>query len=416
LSKFGLANVAIPLFVDDVILSIANDVMSPEQQQRLSFYIVLVTTFIGFCAFYAPQPLLPTFTQAFSVGSTASAWLITLPFICLAVAPVFIGGLLQTASAQRVLFFACLILSLTLFGFALSSTFSYLLFFRAIQAAMLPVIFTAAITYCSRAGDAAGRQARIALYISITILGGFSGRLLGGFLGEQLGWQAPFLLFGLLALCCAPAVWLQVHDIALHGKPLKAKSVFALFRQQDMRAGLSFVFATFFTFAGSLNVIPFRLVELEPNISSFNISLVYAGYSVGIFIPMLARWFSERSGSELATLKVGFGLLLLGLLGMSIPSIGVLYVVFLVLSMGMFTIHATASGLLNNLHPDRASLVNGAYISNYYAAAAIGSILPVWLVQQFNWSVYVVLQLCIALSGIWHLAKLTSAVDTSRNA
>jgi len=371
-----------------------------------SFNIVLFTTFVCFCSFYAPQPLLPMFSTVFGIHSTTSAWLLTLPFICLAVGPILVGSVLQRASAQRVLAIACLVLSLALLGFVLSSQFKWLLFFRAIQSMMLPIIFTAAVTYCSKAGEAAKRQTRIALYITATIVGGFSGRLIGGFLGEAFGWQAPFYLFSLLAVACAVLVWFFVEHLALDEKPLRAKQVFSLIRRADIRSGLAFVFATFFTFAGTLNVIPFRLVELEPDISASRIALVYVGYAVGIFIPMIIRWVVERSGGELPTLFIGYILLLIGLLGLFVPSANFMLIVFLVLSMGMFTVHATASGLLNNFHADNASLVNGAYISNYYSAAAVGSIFPVWVVTYFGWSVYVAMQLCIALSALWHFQNL----------
>lgn len=354
------------------------------------------------------------FAETFAVSATVSAWLLTIPFVCLAIGPILVGTFLQRASAQRVMAVACLILGGALFGFVLTTDFRILLFFRIIQSLMLPVIFTAAVTYCSRAGESANRQTRIAVYITATIIGGFFGRLIGGFLGDAFGWQAPFLLFAFLSLSCAVAIWMLVDHLALDEKPLKTKAVFNLVRQSDMRYGLAFVFTTFFTFAGTLNVIPFRLVELEPDITSTKISLVYIGYSVGIFIPILMRWLIDRVGGEIPTLKIGLGLLVMGLIGLFIPSVNLMLIVFLVLSTGMFTIHATTSGLLNKLQAKNASLVNGAYISNYYSAAALGSVFPVWVVYQFGWSVYVVMQLSIALSALWCLSKLKIAVNTIR--
>jgi len=386
--------------------------MSELAHSRRSFRIVLITTFVGFCSFYAPQPLLPTFAQSFAVSSTASAWLLTLPFICLAVGPIVVGTFLQRASAQRVLAVACLALSIALIGFVFSSDFKSLLFFRALQSLMLPVIFTAAVTYCSRAGDSENRQARIAVYITATIVGGFTGRLIGGVMGDAYSWHAPFILFALLSCGCAMAIWFLVDHIALDEKPLKAKAVVQLVSRPDIYSGLGFVFITFFTFAGTLNVIPFRLVELEPDISSTRISLVYVGYSVGIFIPILMRWVITRIGGELPTLKLGYGFLMIGLFGLFIPSVNLMLIVFLVLSMGMFTIHATASGLLNKLYANNASLVNGAYISNYYSAAAVGSVFPVWVVYQFGWSVLVIVQLFIALSALWCLSNLKRATKS----
>jgi len=376
-----------------------------------SFSIVLITTFVGFCSFYAPQPLLPTFAQHFDVSATASAWLLTLPFICLAIGPIVVGTFLQTASAQRVMTAGCLILSVALVGFVVSTEFEWLLFFRAMQSLMLPIIFTAAVTHCSRAGSPDNRQARIAFYITATIVGGFSGRIIGGFLGDAYGWQAPFIVFAVLSFSCGVAIWFWVEHIALDEKPLNVYAVFALIRRADMRSGLTFVFATFFTFAGTLNAIPFRLVELDPGISSTRISLVYIGYSVGILIPIAMQWMVRRMGGELPTLLLGYAFLLLGLIGLFIPSVNFMLVVFLVLSFGMFTIHATTAGLLNKLHADNASLVNGAYISNYYSAAAIGSVFPVWVVYQFGWTVFVAMQLCVAAVALWCWSNLKRALD-----
>ena len=123
------------------------------------------------------------------------------------------------------------------------------------------------------------------------------------------------------------------------------------------------------------------------------------------------RRVAELIGGEVPTLKLGFAFLFAGLAGLFIPSINLLLVVFLILSMGMFTIHATASGLLNKLHANNVSLVNGAYISNYYSAAAAGSVFPVWVMYQFGWSVFVVVQLCLALIALGCLPNLKKAID-----
>lgn len=373
-----------------------------------SFRIVLIATFTGFCSFYGPQPLLPTFAAVFGVSATMSAWMLTLPFICLAVGPILVGTVLQHSSAQRVLAVACLILAIALFGFANSEDFKWLMTFRALQSLMFPVIFTSAVTYCSRAGDAESQQTRIAIYITATIVGGFSGRLISGFLGDALGWQAPFFLFAFLALVSAVAIWFAVANIPLDGNVLQLKSVFKLTQKTDIRAGLAFVFITFFTFAGTLNVIPFRLVSLDSTISSSVISLVYVGYAVGIFIPLVINSFIQRIGGEVRAIGIGFGLLLTGLAGLAIPSVSIMFVVFLILSAGMFTIHATVSGYLNKLNAENASLVNGAYISNYYSAAAIGSIIPVWVVNHFGWAPYVVAQFLFALTAARYLMRLNS--------
>ena len=385
--------------------------MSPTTEFGASFRIVLACAVMAFAAFYTPQPLLPLFAKEFNVGATQSTWLLTLPFLSLAASPIFIGGLLQTASARKVLSSAMLILSISLIGFALSDTYSQLLIFRGIQSLMFPVIFTACMTYASQAGDEGSRQKRIAVYISSTILGGFSGRILGGFGAENLGWPGPFV--ALSAVCCiaAMAIYFTVKDAPIVGQPLDAKGTLLLLKTPIVTYGLAIVFASFFTFVGALNALPFRLVELAPDMRSSVISLAYSGYAIGILIPLFLPRLIMRLGGEVATATLGLGVLLAGLLGFALPQASSLFLMCLLISIGMFVIHATASGFLNSLYTKHASLINGAYISNYYSAAAIGSIVPVWIVTQFGWSSFVLSQLIIAASGFWFLYKLKQSLS-----
>lgn len=385
------------------------NVMSTHSRSGLGFPIVLSTTFVGFCSFYGPQPLLPVIADHFEISAALSAWLLTLPFLCLAVGPVVLGSYLQKARVRVVLVIAMLLLGLSLLGFSLTDSFGLLLVFRIVQSLMLPVIFTASMTYASRVEDAELRRRRVALYISVTILGGFIGRIISGFVGEAYGWQAPFKLFAIFSLISAAGVWIFVKDVPIKGAALRLKEIWSVLQSSSIRSGLAVVFTVFFTFAGTLNAMPFRLVSLQPDIPASIISMVYIGYAVGIFIPLLLGGLINKAGGEVRLIWYAYVLLLIGLAGLAIPNTAMMFVVCFVVSSGHFTIHAAVSGYLNNLHADNASLVNGAYISNYYTAAAIGSILPLWITDQLGWTVYVVLQFVFGLTAIWHIRKLAAA-------
>ncbi|MDB4222957.1 MFS transporter [Granulosicoccus sp.] len=363
--------------------------MNTREPGGIGFWLVLCAAFTGFCAFYAPQPLLPAFSTAYGVPATTSAWLLTAPFLALACGPILVGAILQRVSARKLLSVSMAILGIALLGFANAESFVHLMVFRVIQSILLAIIFTTCITYASNAGDSSQRPKRVALYVSTTIFGGFSGRLISGFVADEFGLEAPFILFGILALISAGCIWTQVKDTRLPGEVLSLRSILGLFKKKDIRVGLIIVFTTFFAFSSALTAMPFRLVELNPGIQSSNIALVYSGYAIGIFIPIIIAWLVARGRKEVDILKIGTGIFLMGFCGLLIPDTAVLMFVFVLLAAGMFTIHATAAGLLNKLQSEHASVINGAYISNYYSAAAIGSVVPLWLIESVGWNAYV---------------------------
>ena len=65
-----------------------------------SFRIVLATAFASFCAFYAPQPLLPFFAAEFDAALSTVALLLTVCFVALAIAPLGFGVVLQRFSTR----------------------------------------------------------------------------------------------------------------------------------------------------------------------------------------------------------------------------------------------------------------------------------------------------------------------------
>jgi len=108
-----------------------------------SFRLVLATTFASFCALYSAQPLLPTFALEFGVAPARSAWLLTVCFVALAIAPLLYGAVLQRFSAQRLLVFSTAALGLLQLVFALAPDFSVLLGSRVLQGLLFPAIFAA---------------------------------------------------------------------------------------------------------------------------------------------------------------------------------------------------------------------------------------------------------------------------------
>jgi len=382
-----------------------------------SFRLVLATSFASFCAFYAPQPLLPTFALEFGVAPARSALLLTVCFVALAIAPLLYGAVLQRFSAQRLLLFSTAALGLLQLVFASAPDFTTLLGSRVLQGLLLPAIFTAAVTYCSRARDPAAIARRVAAYIGTTILGGLCGRLIGGGLSDAIGWRATFACIGVLLLACAFGLTRAARDQSVPGSGRSLSASLAILATPVFAAGYALIFLVFFTFSGLLTVLPFRLVALDADIAAGTISLVYLGYLVGVLIAFDIARIGRLAGSAERAMGVALVVFAAGLALSAWPQVPVLIAAGFLTSAGMFTVHSTLSGNLNARLPAQSSLVNGLYIAIYYSAGALGSVLPLALFQQLGWQalLLVLIGTCAtAALPLWWLARQSRAAgDTT---
>ena len=81
------------------------------------------------------------------------------------------------------------------------------------------------------------------------------------------------------------------------------------------------------------------------------------------------------------------------------------YLSMLVFAAGMFTLHSVLSAFLNHLETERKGLINGLYVSAYYAGGALGSFLPGFIFQRFGWPAFIGL-LVVLVTGLIGLSLL----------
>ncbi len=303
------------------------------------------------------------------------------------------------------LLLASITLGLCQYWFAVADSFNELLLCRAIQSLLYPALFTAAVTYCSKAGPQSRIASRVSLYIAITILGGYLGRLSSGFMASWLHWTVVFKVMAVALCICAILLWFANTD-----KPARPQhnnsGIAGLLRQPTFLAGFGLIFTTFFAFSATLNALPFRLVALDPNITAATISLVYSGYLPGIVIASNTSRLASYAGGRVRVMTIALVIFTSGLVLLYFPSVYWLMAVCFLTAGGFFLIHSTLSGYLTSLQPQQASMINGVYISVYYAAGAAGSLIPLWIYNDFGWTVFLIAISLTALIGFFSLRRL----------
>ncbi len=359
--------------------------------------IVIYCTVVAFAILYEHQPLLPLLAQQWGRSLSDTALLTTVTMIPLALAPLFYGYVLERFSSRSMLVGGFTLLLITQAILSTAPGYAWFLVLRGIEGLLLPAIFTALMTYTSSLGGAQYARRNIGFYIAATIIGGYLGRTVTGLVTDLASWQAAFWMWSALALLAV--VSLTRLDSDPRGQLIKISwsEVLSLVRKPVNREGLAAAFLLFFVSASMMNFLPFRIFEIEPEISTGQMAQVYTGYLVGAVISVFATRIVGWFGHERRTLLVAAGLYFTGVWLFTSDNLGLLYFAMFVLMGGMFSIHSVLSGYLNHLEPERKGMINGLYVSSYYSGGVLGSFLPGLVYQSAGWMTYSVLLMGLIL-------------------
>jgi YNFM family putative membrane transporter len=376
--------------------------------------IIVFTTVLAFASLYLPQPILPVLAQQFDVTQTDAALLTAVTMAPLGIAPILYGFLADRISARRLLRSAVGLLAVSELLLAIAGSFWVLLLLRFAQGLVLPAVFTSLVTYSANTAGAGRVRHAVNLYIGASIIGGVSGRRLGGFVTEHFHWRLAFAVVGGLLVL----VWFALRnlrgDTRNHTAPIGLAAVREVLSQAVFRNAYLGIFVVFFVFASILNYLPFRLTSLHPQISEATISLVYLGYLSGALIALNGVRIAAWIGGELRGIFVGVGLLAAGAAGMALTPLASSFLSVFVMCTGFFLVHSLLTAFLNHLATSGKGVINGLYISFYYAGGALGGWLPGYLYRSAGWNFYLAfLASLLGVAALW-LWRMSVANDRAQ--
>ncbi len=355
--------------------------------------------------------MLPLLADQFGISSSQAGLLMTVAFLPLGLAPIVYGYILQAIPARLMLSVALALLMVDQLAFCLASEFWHLILLRSIQGLVLPAVFTALMTYCANMASIGNVRRTMGFYIGATILGGFLGRLIGGFFSTGFAWYTAYIVIGftlilplfLMRFASADA------DAEISFARLDLKSISRVLGDRNYRYIYLVLSTVFFVYASILNLIPFRLYEIDSSISPVYISSLYIGYLVGIPVALYSESLSNILGDERRGLMLGLLLNALGVLSYLLTDFSILFVMMFCFAGGFFFIHSTLSGLVNHLAREHKGVVNGLYVSIYYLSGALASWLPGIVYDAFGWNAVVFVLLALLSLSAWFVTRLNLA-------
>jgi MFS family permease len=345
----------------------------------------------GYCAFltlYAPQPILPLLSQLFHAGEVTVSLTLTVASLGVAVAAPVAGVLADRYGRKRIIVWSAFGLAFFTLLSATSTNLSMLIFWRLFQGICTPGVFSVTVAYVNDEWKE-GAGAAVGSYVTGSVLGGFSSRIVSGFVAAHAPWQAVFLVTGLMILFGAIAVtaWLP-RETHFHPHQYLEHHWMAGFRAHARNPRLMatcFIgFCVLFSLVGIFTYVTFRLAAAPYQLQPGDLGLIFCVYLIGAAVTPLAGRCADRIGYRL-TLAGAVGLALTGIALTLASAVWVIVAGLGVLCAGIFTAQTCGSAYVGVAASKNRALAVGLYAGAYHLGGSVGAAVPGFFYNMAGW-------------------------------
>ena len=334
--------------------------------------LVFVLVAAAFTTVYITQPVLPVLQVEFGVSASLASLSVSAVILGMALANLPFGMLADRFPVRILILVGGTVVAAC--GFICAATTDLLLLVgaRFLQGLFIPALTTCLAAYLSASLPLERLNVVMGAYVSATVAGGLSGRLLGGWLHPPLHWRYAFVTASLflLAATLAAVRWLPPGERQEKAAG-ESGGFLGLLAQEELRRIFLVAFGGFFVFSSVFNYLPFYLSGPPFKASTQVITFMYLSYIVGILIGPLAGKLSNRIGNG-RTMVWGSALFALAIGATFIKSIFAVAGALLLVCAGFFAIHAAAAGSLNRRLTSSRGRANSLYVLSYYLGGASG--------------------------------------------
>ena len=336
--------------------------------QALVFSLVAA----AFTTVYITQPVLPILQQEFGVSVSAASLTVSAVILGIALANLPFGMLADRFPVQSLILVGCAVVVACGFFCAATHNLALLVGARFLQGLFIPALTTCLAAYLSVTLPLDRLNVVMGSYVSSTVAGGLSGRLLGGWIHPPLHWRYAFVTASivLVAATLAAARWLPPAEPPLMTVE-ETVGFRALLSRGDLRRNYLVPFGAMFVFSSVFNYLPFYLSGPPFFAATQVITLMYLSYIIGVFTGPLAGKLSNRIGNG-GTMVLGSLIFALALVVTLIKSLLAIAAALALVCLGFFAMHAAAAGSLNRKLTASRGRANSVYVLMYYLGGASG--------------------------------------------
>ena len=368
--------------------------LTTDDKVILSSFIIV---FSAFTTIYITQPILPAIGRNFEASPFQSSLSVSLVLAGITLGSIPSGILSEKYPISYLVYVGSALLILCDVICAFTPNLFVLVTSRFLQGFLIPFLTSAIAASLSKTVREGNIVRGIAWYVTATILGGMCGRVIGGVANSMDYWQASFLFSGSLILFSCLYIRHLVPESRYCKSDEKNRVTYCeIFLERKIWVSLVCAFFGQGIFSAVFNTLPFRLDSSQYNLSSDIISAIYCVYIVGLIVGPLAGYFTVNFGSR-RTLSAGTVILFISIWILKGQDLFLIIIGLGGVCIGFFTIHTTATAMLNRQIDRGLGQANSLYMIFYYLGAFCGSIWAILLFELTGWNTVMHISLCLTL-------------------
>ncbi len=378
---------------------------------RLPTFPVVLAGFAAFLDLYATQPLLPLFARTFHASALQVGLTVTAPVIAVALAAPAVGRLADRVGLRRTILTAAVLLTIATALAATARSLPQLIFWRFLQGIVTPGIFASTIAYIHEVWPPSRAGRGTAAYMSGTVVGGFTGRVVAGVVAADASWHESFIALAILNGLVAVALWRWLPKLPAAGRHETTKPrneatrgqsesglLKTLFTNRRLVATFGVGFCVLFTQVAMFTYVTFLLAAPPFNLSTVALGWLFVVYLVGAAVtPFSGAWvdlYGHRMGIASAMAIGATGALLT-----LAPSLAAIVTGLALCATGVFIAQATTSGYIGAVTTRDRALAVGVYSTFYYGGGSTGGALPALFWSRGGWPACVALVVAVQATG-----------------
>jgi len=366
---------------------------------------VTLAGFIAFVSFYAPQPLLPTLAGEFHATVASISLLLTASTLGVAVAAPFMGILADRIGRKCVIVPAALLLAAPTVLAARAHGLGELLFWRFWQGVFTPGLVVVVPAYINDEWQEGVGLAQGA-YVSGTVLGGFSGRLLAGLIASRFSWRWAFVALGSLCLAGGLVVWAWLPAGRRFERAATAASTVRAMgrhlRNPRLVGTYAVGFCVLFSMLATFTYVNFYLAAPPFRLSPAALGLLFVVYLAGAAAAPIAGHSIDRVGHRL-TLMVAYAGAVGGILLTLVPSLVAILPGLALCCTAVFVAQSASTSYIGSVAAEARAAAVGLYVLFYYIGGSAGAAIPGYFWSRGGWPA------CVALIAAVQILTVTLA-------
>jgi len=358
-------------------------------------------TFAGFCAFlglYLTQPILPMLGQAFHAGKAAVSMTLTAATLGVALAAPLVGSVADRFGRKKVIVASATLLALATLLDATATSLSTLIFWRFLQGLFTPGVFAVTVAYVQEEWASEGTGRAMALYVTGTVVGGFTGRFLSGLIVSRWNWHGSFVVIGCLGALGALALKVFLPPERHFRRRPQGGSLWtgigAHLRNPRLLATFAAGFGVLFSLLATFTYVTFHLAEAPFNLGPVALSSLFFTYLIGAVATPPCGRIIDRLGHRVA-LRLSMGAGALGMLLTLLPSLWAVAAGLALCCTGVFVAQATTTSYIGLAAARDKALAVGLYVTFYYVGGSVGAEFPGFLWHLGGWPACVALVILV---------------------